>query len=171
MISISTTIGNSNNKVFYLHIIVPKEVVEQFHFDGKAKRVMCSINKDSAFHAAFMPKGDGNFFININNDIIKKHNLSEGEVVHVDLKKDHSKYGMPMAEEFEACLHQDSKARTFFEALSPGKQRNLLYLVNKVRSPELRINKSLVIMEHLKATGGKLDFRLLNQRFKEATQS
>lgn len=170
MIALRAKIGNSHNNVFYLHIVIPKKIVEQFDFDGKAKRILCSINKHEPFYCAFMPKGDGDFFININKQIIKTHQIAEGSEVDIEIKKDTSKYGMPMSEEFEVALAQDEMATELFENLTPGKKRNLLHIVNKVKSSDIRIKKSLVIMAHLCETEGELDFKLLNQRFKEANQ-
>lgn len=170
MISFDGEIGNSNNSVYYLHIIVPKHIVKELKFEGKAKRILFAINGAESFPAAFMPKGNGDFFININKKLIKKHNLKEGSKVKVVVEKDTSKYGMPIPEEFEIALAQDREAAAFFDSLTPGRQRNLIHLVYKVKSTDVRIRKSLVILHHLKYTSGIIDFKLLNEQFKEANK-
>ena len=170
MVEVETKVGKFYDNLWYFHLPIAADVVEQFNFGKAAKRVLCSINGAPAFHCAFMPSEQGDYFINLNKEVRKELALEEGTLVHVKLTKDESKYGMPVAEEFEACLFQDLDAHTYFDALTPGKQRNLLHIVNKVKSSEIRIKKALVIMEHLKETAGKLDFKLLNQRFKEANQ-
>ena len=96
--------------------------------------------------------------------------LKEGSKVKVAVEKDTSKYGMPIPEEFEIALTQDRESAAFFDSLTPGRQRNLIYLVYKVKSTVLRIRKSLVILHHLKYTSGIIDFKLLNEQFKEANQ-
>ena len=81
-----------------------------------------------------------------------------------------SKYGVDMPEELQAALDQDPLAMEFFDLLTPGKQRNLIYLVNKVKNTNSRINKALAIIDHLTEMQGKLDFKLLNEKIKEYNQ-
>jgi len=168
MQTFTTKLARFNSDLWHFHILVPDEVVASFDFRGKAKRVVCTVNKKETFHCAFMPAGKGQYFINLNKEVRKKLNLEEGDNVDASVILDTSKYGMPIAEEFEVALAQDTEAETIFEALTDGKKRTLLHLVNKVKNSDPRIKKALVIMEHLKLTQGKLDFKLLNQQFKEA---
>jgi uncharacterized protein YdeI (YjbR/CyaY-like superfamily) len=81
--------------------------------------------------------------------------------------KDDSKYGMPMPDEFQEVLYQEPDASKYFHELTAGKQRSLLYIVGKVKNTESRIKKSLAIADHLVANKGKLDFKMLNEAFKE----
>ncbi len=166
MQTFTAELARFNSDLWHFHIIVPKEVVNSFDFDGKAKRVVCTLNNQETFHCAFMPAGDGSYFINLNQEIRKKLGLNEGDPVNASVVKDTSKYGMPIAPEFEMALAQDSEADEIFNALTDGKKRTLLYLVQKVKSSDIRIIKALIIMEHLKITQGELDFKLLNEQFK-----
>ena len=160
-----------SNKVYGHHIIVPENVFEYF-FDKKIKRFMGIINGEHEFPCAMMPKGNGIYFININinADIRKKFNLQIGSKMHFHLKADESKYGMPMPEEMSELLKIDDDANNFFHALTKGKQRSLLYLIAKPKSSDTRLNKAIVITEHLKRQKGKLDFKILNQDFKDYNQ-
>ena len=83
-----------------------------------------------------------------------------------DREKDTSKYGMPMPEEFEEVLSTDLDGQKYFEQLTDGKKRNLIYMVAKVKNVDLKVAKSLIILDHLKANEGKLDFKLLNEAMK-----
>jgi len=120
-----------------------------------------------SFHGAIMPEGGGKYFINFNKQNSRKYNLTDGQILNIELLKDDSKYGIPMPEEFQELLYQDVEGDELFHALTPGKQRSLLHLIGKVKSPEIRIRKGLIIFNHLKANLGKLDFKQLHQDFKE----
>ncbi len=77
---------------------------------------------------------------------------------------------MPLAEELAVLLAQDAEGARYFRALTMGKQRTLVHVVGKVKSPESRLNKSMAIMQHLKEVKGELDFKRLNLLIKEVNQ-
>lgn len=56
---------------------------------------------------------------------------------------------MPIYEEFEAVIFGDEVLFNYFQALTPGKQRNLIHLGNKIKNPDIKINRSIAIAEHL----------------------
>ena len=114
-----------------------------------------------------MPKGQGIYYILINAEIRKKCRLRIGSKVLVELQPDESKYGMPMPEEMDELLKIDDDANELFHALTKGKQRSLLYIIGKAKEFSTRINKAIVITEHLKQMNGKLDFKIFNQDFKD----
>lgn len=153
---------------WYYHIILPEEVVAAF--EGTDRRVLCQLNDEPAYACAIMPKGDGTHFIMINKERRKKLGINIGEPLKVKLKKDDSKYGMPVPEEFEALFEMDDEAQAFFDALTPGKQRVLLHLIAKPKRSETRLKKAIVIYEYLKSVKGKLDFKELNEAFKSANR-
>lgn len=157
-----------NDNVYGHHIIVPEEVYEHFA-KKKVKRFVCTLNGEHEFSCAMMPKS-GFRFIHINAEIRKKFKLRVGSKVHVSLKPDESKYGMSVPEEMEELLKVDDEANDFFHKLTKGKQRSLLYIIGKPKSVDIRLKKAIVICEHLKRMNGKLDFKILNQDFKDYNQ-
>lgn len=159
-----TTIENIYSSVWYFGIIVSKSKAAPYI--DKDRRVLCSINEADAFQCALMPDGKGDYFININKERRKILKLEEGQEVLISLKKDKSKYGIPIPEEMEELLLQDEEGEAYFHALTLGKQRSLLYIIGKPKNSDTRLRKALVILDYLKATKGKLDFKKLNQAFK-----
>jgi hypothetical protein len=147
------------------HIKIDPSIAKAFIL-GKNRRVRCSINGEKAFQCAIMHGTDELHFININKSIRDKLGLLDGEVIKVKLEKDNSKFGLPFPEAFKAVLESDSKASQHFQSLTPGKQRNLLYIINKPKSEAKRIEKSIVIAEHLKKMNGRIDFKILNEDFR-----
>lgn len=150
------------------HIIVPDENYQ--HFAKTDKRVICKINDLVEFHCALMPKGDGQYFINLNKEIRKKLGVNIGEKVTVNLRKDESEYGMPMPEELQGLLLIDDEGNHYFQQLTKGKQRTLIHLVGKMKHTDTRLKKAVVIVDYLKEVEGKLDFKELNMAFKMANQ-
>ena len=153
-----------NSPLWGLHLNVPEEIALQL-IEGDSRRVVCTINGLFELHAALMPN-KGNWFILLNQQNVKKWRLQLGNTVHVKLQKDTSEYGMPMPEELQIALDQEQEALTVFEALSPGKQRSLIYIVSKVKNSDSRIKKGLAIAFHLAESKGNLDFKRLNELIK-----
>lgn len=154
-----------HSKVWGTHVFVPAEIVQKFA-DQKITRFLCTLNESVQINSGLMPNGNGAYFITINKEVVKKLKLEVGKDVSLYLEEDKSKYGMPMPEEFQEIMYQDPEVDQIFHALTPGKQRSLLYMIAKPKGVETRIKKAIVISEYLKDCKGKLDYKELNQAFK-----
>jgi len=161
----TSTVQEYKNRLWKYHVKVPSDIVNDLK-EKKIKRIMCSLNNGEGFHSSLMPAGEGEYFIKVNTKILSKLKLKVGSEVSVELTEDESTYGMPIAEEMKELLKNDPEADLFFHQLTPGKQRSLLYLVYKIKSSSKRLEKSFIILEHLKEQKGKLDFKMLNRDFK-----
>jgi len=149
-----------------MHLTVPKDVSDHF-LSTSGKRIICNIDDRHEFHAALMPKGEGIYFININKEIRKKLNLNEDDKVEISLVPDDSKYGIHLPEEMEELLAQDVEGNEVFHKLTIGKQRSLLHIAGKAKSSNIRLRKSLMILDYLKSVNGALDYKELNSFFKD----
>jgi hypothetical protein len=129
------------------------------------KRVICTINNTLSYHCAMIPKGTFHYIL-INNETCKKLKLNLSDEVEIELVKDDSKYGMNISEEFEEVLFSDPEGSLLFHKLTPGKQRSLIHIINKVKNSQTKIEKSFVVLEHLKRQKRSLDFKILNEDFK-----
>lgn len=156
-----------NSNLWGYHICVPNVVSEVF-LGKNAKRVVCRLNDQVEFQCALMPKGDGSYFININKKLRDALRLQIGSPVHATLRRDDSEYGLPMPEELAELLLQDEDGHALFHALTPGKQRNLLYIIGSVKSSDRRLSRAVTVLEHLKANGGKINFKALYADLKGA---
>jgi len=161
-----TTLQKFDSKLWYYYLEVPLKIKEKY-VEGKDRRVIITVNDSEEIPCAIMPNGNEYYFINFNKENRKKLKLNVGDKVTVKIKKDKSKYGMPMPEEFQEILYLDPEVEKYFETLTPGKQRALLHLIGKPKGQETRIKKAIVISEHLKNHKGKLDFKILNQEYKD----
>lgn len=144
-------------------LLVTGDIVAKLGFDGKYRRVVCSINDGEAFQCALLPWGEL-FYIIVNQK--KRIGLAAGDMVKVLFVKDESKYGLPLPEEFEEVLKQDLEGDKLFHALTAGKQRSILYQLSKPKDIDIRIHQALLIVDHLKENGGKIIDKLLYEELK-----
>ena len=162
---LTSTLENFHNKLWSYYVPIPKEIGDRF-VEGDNRRVLCSINGCDPLHSALMHK-DGEYTIYVNTELKKKLKVEEGDKVEIVLEKDTSEFGIPMPESFQVLLAQDDEGRVYFQSLSMGKQRSLIYIVQKVKNVDSQLAKGLAIMHHLKEAKGNLDFKRLNVLIKE----
>jgi Domain of unknown function (DUF1905)/Bacteriocin-protection, YdeI or OmpD-Associated len=161
-------IYNFNSALWHFHILVPKSIATNY-IEGNNRRVVCLLKGTESFQCALMPDGNGDFFININKKLRDKLKLKEGDEVTYNLEKDTSEFGLPVPEEFAELLKIDAEGNDIFMSLTPGKQRTLLYMVSTPKSIDLRIKRAICIIDHLKATNGKINYRQLNELIKNSS--
>lgn len=167
MLSFTNPLIDLQSSVWNLGIMVPQKIAEAF-LSINDKRVVCVLNNALKIHVALLPKGDNTYFFNVNKETQKELKLVTGSIVKVSMETDNTKYGMQAPEEFLELLVQDPEGRHYFESLSKGKQRNLLHQVLTIKSSLKRAEKSILILEYLKDVKGKLNFRSLNEAYKNS---
>lgn len=170
MYHFTAALDRLDSNLWGYYLPVPKDIADTISQEQKDRRVVCMLNNKLSFQCALMPRGDGTYFIMVNKSNRDKLKLELGMAVEVSLKKDESEYGLPMPDEMAEVLVSDPEGDELFHNLTPGKQRNLLYIVNKVKNSDLRIHKALVIVEHLKQQQGSIDFKLLYEQLKPANR-
>jgi hypothetical protein len=168
-VSFETQLVTSGEKPKYHYLLVEKEWVKPLGFTGNVRRVVCTVNGELTFQCSLMPNGEGAYYISLNKENRTKLDIIPGDRVMVSLKRDTSKYGLPMPEELQAVLDQDPTGDRHFHALTNGRQRTILYYVSKQKNIDRRIEAALIIMEHLKNNEGKIDYRTLHDELKRPT--
>ena len=147
------------------HIPISNEIYNKMILLAPDKRIVCTINNEFTFHCAMQSKVTF-YYILLNKETIKKYNYQENDEVLIEIIPDKSKYGMPISEEFSAVLASDPDGEIWFEKLTNGKKRSLIFLTNKTKNSQLKIEKCFVVLDHLKRNRGNLDLQLLNEDFK-----
>lgn len=132
-----------------------------------ARRIICTLNNEISFHAALMPDGNKGYYIVINKENRDKAKITKDKPISISIQPDESKYGIALAKEMEILLEQDEDGNRLFHQLTIGKQRSLLHIVFIQKTEQKRIEKGIIILEHLKNMNGKLDFKQLNEDFKQ----
>lgn len=149
----------------YVFLFVSKKNALPF-LDKNNRRVICTLNNSERFHGALMSDGKGNYFINLNKELRKQLGIGDGDTVEVLLEKDETKYGMELCEELQELLMQDPVFEHYFDGLTPGKCRRLIWIISKPKTSATRLKKAMIISDFLKLNQGKLDLELLNEALK-----
>lgn len=156
-----------NSLGWHFFIPVPDEIVKKLA-DKNNKRVVCTFNEKVSTQIALTPiKGHG-YTVILNTEIRKKLKVKPGDLVDVSLEKDNSEYGIATPVFFKEFCNQDPDGSAHFHALTIGKQRTLLHLISKIKSENKQLEKAWVIFDYLKSSNGKLDFKELNEAFKNS---
>jgi Domain of unknown function (DUF1905)/Bacteriocin-protection, YdeI or OmpD-Associated len=135
------------------YIDVPLQVARQFT-DKKSVRMFCQINGDVEFACAVRSNGKGGFIISVGLPILKKAKLQKGQIVKASLRKDETKYGHKEPKELKELLAQDVEGKQYWDQLTNGAQRSLIYYINSAKSVDKRIERSLLFINRLKDTKG-----------------
>lgn len=150
------------------HILrIAKKLVASFEFKGNLRRVICTLNGIETFNCALFPS-KGDYFLTLNKNLRERLGIEIGDTVTVELKRDESKYGMPMPEEFAEVLRQDPEGERLFNELSPGNQRLMLKLIVFVKDTDRRIARSLAGVELLKRSDGKFEYHIQHDAMRAA---
>ncbi len=157
----------SHNKLWAHHAAVPPYITNYF-LDVGTKRVVATINGCEPFQCALTAYKKGTYVIKVNQKLKKNLGLIVGETVKITLEKDESEYGLPFPDALREVLLQDPEGEKFFNTLTKGKQRTLLYIINQGKSQDRQVIRSVIVIEHLKQYKGKIDYKVLNQAIRNA---
>ena len=147
-------------KLMMHYVTVPKDIVDEL--GGVGTRLLCSINGNEPYQCGMTALGGGAAYIALNKKRMQSYGVKYGEDVEVVLQLDDSKYGFDVPEEFEALLEQDDEGARLFEELTDGQKRYIIYYVSQVKSSQLKIDRSIMMINNLKTMPkDKFDFRHL----------
>jgi Domain of unknown function (DUF1905)/Bacteriocin-protection, YdeI or OmpD-Associated len=122
----------------YFYLTIPAEVVNQFE-NKRQTRLICTINECFSFQCGLNHLGDGNFFIIIGSQKMKEIGRKLGDKVRFEVKEDPNPLGVDIPEVLEAMLEQDEELKNAFENLSLGKQRSVIFAIQKIKSIDKQI--------------------------------
>jgi hypothetical protein len=160
-VSFNAVLARASGSYNWTYFLVPAAIVKSLGFTGNTRRVECLLNDKRKFQCAVLPNGKGEWFITVNKDIRTFLGIDEGSKLKVKLKKDTSKYGLPMPAEFREVLKQDDEGNKLFHALTAGRQRTLIYQVISAKGVDKKIRIALIILEHLKENDAAVDYKKL----------
>jgi hypothetical protein len=165
LLHFTATLEKSHNKLWGSHVRVPNSIALKL-VDQKSRRVIRTLNGSADHQCALLPFGNGVFMLSVNKRWCDTLHLEIGSRVRVGLRKDDSKYGLPVPEELKELFRQDKEGSRFFHALTIGKQRILLYIIGSAKTPDARAWKATIIVRHLRENHGKIHYRQLSQALK-----
>lgn len=155
----------STNKLWGAHVVVPPAIVRTVTASG-SRRIVCTLNGTETFQAALVAYRRGQWVVSVNQTLRRTLGAEIGDDIRVSLSPDQSRYGHAMPPELAEALAQDPEARTYFDALTLGRQRTLLYIINSVKDPLKRAHRAAVILRHLTMNRGALRYRELGAQLR-----
>lgn len=138
------TLGNPSR------VFINSAHISEFINHKRVKVVASFEDKTIAFYAALQPFKNEGYTIMFSKAKQKQLGVFMNDYFTLQLFEDTSKYGVEMSSELEAVLLSDHDAFTIFENLTPGRQRSIIYTIARYKSPQMRIDKSILLTENLK---------------------
>lgn len=132
----------------YCYFEIKKQIVEQFEKKSKT-RFVCTINSSFVFSCGLNHLGDGNYFIMLTKDRIKMIGKTVGDSIAVQLEEDTSKLGIEIPEVLEILLDQDPRLNAKFLQLTPGKQRSIIFQMNKIKDLNKQVAKTIELIDSI----------------------
>lgn len=130
------------------YLAIPAEIVVQV--GGLNNRLICTVNDSLSWQCGMVAHGNGSAYILISVPKLKQLKLKEGDSVQLSLALDTSEFGVDMPAEFAEVLRQDEEGSRRFYNMAAGKQRYILSYINNIKSSQLRIERSVRIIENVK---------------------
>jgi Domain of unknown function (DUF1905) len=122
----------------YFYLTIPAQVVNQFE-QKRQTRLLCTIEEKYTFQCGLNHLGDGNFFIIIGSQKMKDIGRKLGDKIRFEIKQDPNPLGVDIPEVLEVVLEQDEELKGIFENLSMGKQRSVIFAIQKIKSIDKQI--------------------------------
>lgn len=133
-------------------VILSEDAISDFIKDNhKRIKVKASFEtKIIEFYAALKREKTGLFRIYFSKAKQKELGVFMNDYFTLQVFEDNSKYGVEMSEELEAVLLSDYEAFSIFEALTPGRQRSIIYTISRFKSSQTRVDKAILLTANLK---------------------
>lgn len=126
------------------------------------QRLIITLDSKIRWQAGILALGNGSGLITVQKDRLKKLGKTLGDFVQVQLEKDDSEFGVPVAEEIEEYWIQVPESKDRFDALTPAMKRYILNHVSTAKSAEKRLERTHLLLSNLLlAPQGKETFRFL----------
>jgi hypothetical protein len=150
----------------YIVIEVPPAILEllpgKIEKGNYNQRLIITLDNKVSWQCGILAMGEGSGCVTIQTKRLKELGKQLDDEVEVSFTKDESEFGVEIAEELTVYWSQDEEAYRRFMQLKPSMQRYILNYVNTVKSPDKRLERTILLMRNLvRATEGKETFREL----------
>jgi hypothetical protein len=129
----------------YFYVTISAGVVNQF-INKRVTRFICTLDKKLTFQCGLNHLGDGNFFIILGSKNLVAIDKQLGDKIFFELSEDPNPLGVDIPEILTALLEQDGQLKTTFDNLTPGKKRNVIHTMNKIKDIDKQIKKTIQII-------------------------
>jgi hypothetical protein len=144
-------------------VIIPKEHAIPFVDAGhKRIHIKAFFEKNSMeFHGA-LRLYQGDYIVSFGKRYQKELGLFPTDFFEFQLFENTTTYGVEIPEAFQAVMESDPEGVSYFEKLTDGRKRGLIYYIKRFKNNQTQVDKTLIIFENLKQ--GTTDPRELIKR-------
>lgn len=132
----------------YCYFPINKQLIEQYEKNSKT-RFICTIDDSYTFSCGLNHLGDGNYFVMLTKDRMNNIGKSVGDSIAIQLVEDTSKLGVEIPEVLEILLEQDPRLNAKFVQLTPGKQRSIIFQMNKIKDLNKQVAKTIELIDSI----------------------
>lgn len=141
------TIGQlEKRKGGYFYLKIDADIINQFQ-NKRHARFLCTLEDKLTFQCGLNHLGDGNFFIILSGSNLANVQKKLGDKIHFELNEDPNPLGVDMPEVLEVVIEQDKHLKTIFESLTPGKKRNIIHQIRRIKDIDKQIQKSIKLIQ------------------------
>lgn len=147
----------------YIVVAVPLSILDELPGEERYnKRLIIELDGKERWQCGILAMGEGSGCVSVQSKRLKALGKTVGDSVEVAFFEDHSTFGTEVAGELAEYWIQDPEAERRFLQLKPGMQRYVLNYVTAVKSPEKRLERTVMLMRNLlRSPEGKETFRQL----------
>lgn len=132
-------------------VIVPQEHAIIFVNEGH-KRIHIKAffeEKSIEFHGA-LRLYQGTYLVSFGKRYQKELGVFPSDFFEFQLFENTTTYGVEIPEAFQAVMDSDPEGVSYFENLTDGRKRGLIYYIKRFKNEQTQVDKSLLIFENLK---------------------
>jgi hypothetical protein len=150
-------------KIWYNVLFLPENVRAQLPFDGRRPLRVEGEIAEVQIANAFMPTGDGRYYVIVAPSVLKDGNVRLGDEVEIRFRiADQNKVDVPDA--LRLAIERDKQSAKSWEALTPGKKRMLAQHVATAKTPGTLERRVTEAIEALVLFGGDMrDWRAVRR--------
>jgi predicted thioredoxin/glutaredoxin len=142
-------------KIWYNVVFLPEAVRILLPFDGRRPLRVEGEIANVPIANAFMPTGDGRYYVIVAPNVLKDGNVRLGDEVEVRFRiADQNKVDVPDA--LRLAIERDKQSAKSWEALTPGKKRMLAQHVATAKTPAILDKRIAEVLEALALFGGDM---------------
>ncbi len=124
----------------YFYIRIDATLVDNWP-KGRHTRLRCKLDDRVEYSCGLNHLGDGNYFIIIAKKCLGAIGKVVGDAVTVCLYPDPNPLGVAVPEVLQVLMDQDHVVKEYFEKISDGKKRSLIYSIIKIKNVDLAVAK------------------------------
>jgi hypothetical protein len=126
----------------YYYLRIEADLVNQYP-NRRHTRLICTLAGQLTFRCGLNHLGDGHYYLILASKNLAAINKKLGDLVQFELRVDPDPLGVDLPEVLACLLEQDPDLKREFDQLSLGKQRSVIFAVQKIKDLDRQVAKTV----------------------------